>query len=34
MSAGSAARKTGEPLPPLLGLPLAVKDVLALEGVR
>ncbi len=28
------ARKTGEALPPLLGLPLAVKDVLALEGVQ
>ena len=28
-----AARKSGEALPPLLGLPLAVKDVLALEGV-
>lgn len=30
----AGARKTGEPLPPLLGLPLAIKDVLALEGVQ
>ena len=28
------ARATGQPVPPLLGLPLAVKDLLALEGVR
>lgn len=28
------ARKTGQPIPPLLGLPLAVKDILALKGVR
>ena len=27
------ARRSGETLPPLLGLPLAVKDLLALEGV-
>lgn len=30
----SAARKNGETLPALLGLPLAIKDVLALEGVQ
>ena len=28
-----ADRSNGEPLPPLLGLPLALKDVLCLEGV-
>ncbi len=30
----AAARRTGEPLPPLLGLPLAVKDVLSTRGIR
>jgi len=30
----SAARQSGNPLPPLLGLPIAVKDILALSGVR
>jgi aspartyl-tRNA(Asn)/glutamyl-tRNA(Gln) amidotransferase subunit A len=29
-----SARKSGASLPPLLGLPIAVKDVLALKGVR
>lgn len=28
------AHRSGEAIPPLLGLPLAVKDILALEGVR
>ncbi len=30
----AAARRTGEPLPPLLGLPIAVKDVLSTRGIR
>ncbi|GAP12382.1 Asp-tRNAAsn/Glu-tRNAGln amidotransferase A subunit, partial [Longilinea arvoryzae] len=30
----AAARQSGQPTPPLLGLPLAVKDILALKGVR
>ena len=30
----AAARQNGSPIPPLLGLPLAVKDILALSGVR
>lgn len=29
-----AARRTGQPVPPLLGLPIAVKDLLAQAGVR
>ncbi|MBA4399653.1 MAG: Asp-tRNA(Asn)/Glu-tRNA(Gln) amidotransferase subunit GatA [Chloroflexi bacterium] len=28
------ARQSGQPVPPLLGLPLVVKDILALSGVR
>ncbi len=28
------AHAAGQPVPPLLGLPLAVKDILALEGIR
>ncbi len=28
------ARRTGEPVPPLLGLPIAVKDVLSTKGIR
>lgn len=30
----AAARQSGQPVPPLLGLPLVVKDILALSGVR
>ncbi len=30
----AAARRSGNALPPLLGLPIAVKDILALSGVR
>ncbi|MHB1482721.1 MAG: Asp-tRNA(Asn)/Glu-tRNA(Gln) amidotransferase subunit GatA [Bellilinea sp.] len=30
----AAARQSGRSVPPLLGLPLAVKDILALSGVR
>jgi aspartyl-tRNA(Asn)/glutamyl-tRNA(Gln) amidotransferase subunit A len=30
----AAARQSGSPIPPLLGLPLVVKDILAVSGVR
>ncbi len=30
----AAARQSGQPVPPLLGLPLVVKDILAMAGVR